>query len=136
MGNTQMGNGNRLMYERNDQADTVLRVQPKPQVTSAFHGVHVRLWTDYGQYYDYFLEHQLMIGRAEAGSIAEIQLPDAMVSQRHCRIYRQGEQILIQDLGSTNHTYLNGCRIEGTMPLTSGDTIKLGQTVFQFQYFV
>lgn len=64
-----------------------------------------------------------------------MQLNDPMVSNKHCLIYRKGEQVLIQDLGSTNHTYLNGCMLESPMPLSFGDNIKLGQSTLLFQYF-
>lgn len=137
VGDSQMVNGNRLMYERNDQTDTVVQAVPRSQVTSSFTGVNVRLFQmETGQCFDYYLDHQLTIGRAGASNMVDIPLNDVMVSQKHCCIYRQGEQIILQDLGSTNHTYLNGCQIEGAMPLTYGDMLKIGRSTFQFQYFV
>ncbi len=51
---------------------------------------------------------------------------DRDVSLRHARIRRDDDQVLIEDLGSTNGTYVNGVRIEGATALHDGDEIALG----------
>lgn len=138
VGDTQEDMSGRLMYGINDQSDTlVVSSAPRPQVTSDVNAVYVRLHQVVtGVDYDYMLVNQMMIGRFMQGSKAEIQINDARVSQRHCQIYRQGEQLYLQDLGSTNHTFLNGCMLEGAMPLAYGDMIQVGDSIFQFQCFV
>lgn len=135
VGENQWENADSLMYEQRDTEDTVFE-RPQSRVTSSLLGLYIRLSRpDTGQYWDYYLKHELILGRSGVNSEADIQIADAMVSGRHCRIYRQGEQVLIQDLGSKNHTWLNGCRIEGTMPLTCGDMLKIGESIFQVQYY-
>jgi pSer/pThr/pTyr-binding forkhead associated (FHA) protein len=58
------------------------------------------------------------------GRLAE----DAEISRRHARIARSGNGFLIEDLGSTNGTHLNGRRVEGTELLSVGDEIEVGGT--------
>jgi pSer/pThr/pTyr-binding forkhead associated (FHA) protein len=55
-------------------------------------------------------------------------LTDPRVSRMHCRLYAQGGLLLVQDLGSTAGTLLNGAAITRVMPLRRGDVLRLGQT--------
>ena len=60
---------------------------------------------------------------------ADILIPAAGVSRRHARIDRQGDQYLLQDLGSTNGTFVNDQRVYAGQILNTGDVIQLGQNV-------
>ncbi len=53
-----------------------------------------------------------------------------MVSWRHARLSREGGQVTIEDLGSTNGTFVNGQRITGTVAIEPGDVIGLGSYSF------
>ncbi|HXG65608.1 MAG TPA: FHA domain-containing protein, partial [Blastocatellia bacterium] len=72
------------------------------------------------------------------GIFPEIDLtvfdPETKVSRRHARIYRQGEQFVIEDLGSINGTVVNSIRLNRQSPrvLSAGDELKLGGTVLKF----
>ena len=66
------------------------------------------------------------IGR-EAGN--EIVLEDPQVSRRHATLTRQGATYLLEDIGSTNGTYVNGKRVTAPVLLSNGDTIGLADTV-------
>lgn len=82
----------------------------------------------------YFLEHQgaryhvgdseLSIGRALD---ATVPVDDAMVSRRHARVFRQGQDIVIEDLGSSNGTFVNAERLIGRRVLTRGDVVTVGE---------
>jgi hypothetical protein len=63
----------------------------------------------------------------------EIQLEDPFASARHARISRQGHVFVIEDLGSTNGTYLNDERLDGPQPLRPGDRIRIGDSEFAYQ---
>lgn len=63
----------------------------------------------------------------------EIQLEDPFASARHARISRQGYVLVIEDLGSTNGTYLNGEPLSGPQPLHPGDRIKIGDSEFCYR---
>ncbi len=115
--------------------ETTLRGGPRERVTSSFTFVYLRLTReDTGQCYEAYLEDQLEIGRwPDEHEAAGIHLDDPKVSKRHCMIYRRGEQLMLQDLGSTNHTYLNGCQLTGAMPLSHGDWIGIGSGNYLFE---
>ncbi len=66
------------------------------------------------------------IGR-EAGN--EIVIEDPQVSRRHATLTRQGATYLLEDIGSTNGTYVNGKRVTAPVLLSNGDTIGLADTV-------
>jgi serine/threonine-protein kinase len=82
-----------------------------------------------------------LIGRTDphTGIYPEVDLslfdPETKVSRRHARIYRQGQQFLIEDLSSVNGTTINGAiRLPPKQPrvLNSGDELKLGETTLKF----
>jgi FHA domain len=62
----------------------------------------------------------------------EIQIEDPFASSRHARITKQGHVLVIEDLGSTNGTYLNGSPLSGPQPLHPGDRIRIGDSEFSF----
>jgi hypothetical protein len=62
----------------------------------------------------------------------EIQLDDPFASSRHARIFREGHVFVIEDLGSTNGTYLNDEQLTGPQPLHPGDRIRIGDCEFSY----
>jgi predicted component of type VI protein secretion system len=69
---------------------------------------------------------ELSLGRDLSNDIV---ISDADVSRRHARLVQQGEGYLLEDLGSTNGTFINGSRVTAPQTLQSGDLIKLGEMV-------
>jgi hypothetical protein len=76
------------------------------------------------------LGNQLIIGREEG---LDITLQDPEASRRHVRISWQAGQFVIEDLGSTNGTFVNGVQITTPQILSPGDSIGIGQTALVFQ---
>ena len=76
------------------------------------------------------LGDELVIGRSDKSHIV---LDDTYVSQVHARIFAKDDKIMLEDLGSTNGTYLNRRRISGTTELHKGDQIKIGKTVLELR---
>jgi predicted component of type VI protein secretion system len=75
----------------------------------------------------YPLEAQeITIGR-ESNNIVAIN--DAQVSRRHARMELRGTAYVIQDLGSTNGTFVNGTRISGMQVLNPGDSVAFGEGI-------
>lgn len=68
------------------------------------------------------------LGRGEV----EIRLDDPFASSRHARISREGPVVVLEDLGSTNGTYLNEELVTGPQPLHSGDRIRIGDSEFSY----
>jgi hypothetical protein len=66
------------------------------------------------------------------GDQAEIRLDDPFASGRHARLARQGPVVVLEDLGSTNGTFLNEERVEGPQPLHQGDRVRIGDSEFTF----
>ena len=59
----------------------------------------------------------------------DIVLNDRETSRHHLRLMRAGDTLTIEDLGSTNGTFVNGKRVSGVTPLQNGDMVGLGETV-------
>jgi FHA domain len=63
----------------------------------------------------------------------DIVLPDPEVSRRHAAIRVDGASVAIEDLGSTNGTFVNDERISGTRELRDGDVVRFGNTVWRLR---
>jgi predicted component of type VI protein secretion system len=66
------------------------------------------------------------------GDQAEIRLEDPFASSRHARLVRQGGIVVLEDLGSTNGTYLNEELVSGPQPLHPGDRLRIGDSEFTY----
>src|SRR5687768_1590426 len=60
------------------------------------------------------------------GQDGDVRLDSPTVSHRHARVWAVGPEVLIQDAGSANGTFVNGRRVDGVQPLADGDEIRLG----------
>ena len=58
----------------------------------------------------------------------ELVISDEKVSRRHARLYTEGDQYVVEDLGSTNGTFINGARLSGPHLLRVGEQITFGET--------
>jgi hypothetical protein len=81
-----------------------------------------------GMIYD--IDGDLVLGRGER---AEIRLEDPFASSRHARIFSQGNAVVVEDLGSTNGTYLNEEVLQTPRPLHPGDRVRIGDSEFTFE---
>jgi pSer/pThr/pTyr-binding forkhead associated (FHA) protein len=72
----------------------------------------------------------LLIGR---GNDAAIRLDDDYVSTRHARIADSGEQWFVEDLGSTNGTYVGTTRITQPTALQLGTQVRIGKTILELR---
>ncbi len=66
------------------------------------------------------------------GDQAEIRLEDPFASSLHARLSRQGAVVVLEDLGSTNGTYLNEELVRGVQALYPGDRVRIGDSEFTF----
>lgn len=76
------------------------------------------------------LVEEVRIGRA---GNCQIVIGDTYASQQHARVYSSDGRFFVEDLGSTNGTYVNGRKISYPLELRHGDRIKIGKTVFEFR---
>ncbi|MGW6200184.1 FHA domain-containing protein FhaB/FipA [Kribbella sp. NPDC055110] len=70
-------------------------------------------------------EEPVIIGR---GSDCQIRLDDDYSSTRHARVFQSEGQWWVEDLGSTNGTYLDGQRVTRPVPAEIGGSIRIGRT--------
>ena len=90
------------------QFQFVMRSGPTPGATFALEG------------------DQLTIGRDSSNSVA---INDAEISRKHARLTFQGGKYVIEDLGSTNGTFVNGQRLVSAVVLKSGDVVSFGEQI-------
>jgi serine phosphatase RsbU (regulator of sigma subunit) len=72
---------------------------------------------------------RITLGRSARNDLC---IPDPFASRVHAEVRREGEEYYLQDLGSANGTLYNGGAVEGTVPLTSGGRIQIGETEIVF----
>jgi len=70
----------------------------------------------------------LVAGR---GDTADFALDDGFASERHARFDNTEGRLWVDDIGSTNGTFVNGERIAQRTPLTAGDTVRIGGTIME-----
>lgn len=63
----------------------------------------------------------------EAGN--DIAIEDTQISRHHARLSRQGNSFVVEDLGSTNGTFVNGRRVTGPVLLSNGDMLGFADTI-------
>jgi hypothetical protein len=70
------------------------------------------------------------MGRADS---AEIRVDDPFASSAHARIYPHGEFMYLEDMGSTNGTYLNGRQVKSAERLKMADVIRIGDSEYRYE---
>jgi pSer/pThr/pTyr-binding forkhead associated (FHA) protein len=70
----------------------------------------------------------VVIGRSAE---ADVVLQDPYASELHLRMSASNGRIVLQDLGSTNGTYVNGRRVTMPTPLNKGDAVQIGKTIME-----
>lgn len=76
------------------------------------------------------LDDELLIGRATK---CRVVITDPYASQVHARVFRRDGTIYIEDMGSTNGTYLNRKKVTSATPVSRGDKARIGKTELEFR---
>ena len=74
--------------------------------------------------------HGATLGRSDG---ADIRVDDPFASSAHARIFSRGEFMYVEDMGSTNGTYLNGRQIRGAERLKMADVIRIGDSEYRYE---
>lgn len=72
----------------------------------------------------------VLIGRSPTCTLV---IDDDYCSARHCRVFPDGGEWLVEDLGSTNGTFLDNQRVDDPMPFKRGDKLRLGATTLELR---
>ena len=75
-------------------------------------------------------DQPILIGRADDSTLV---LTDDFASSRHARLTNRGGQWYVEDLGSTNGTYLDQQRVQGPLLINPGQPIRIGQTALELR---
>lgn len=78
----------------------------------------------------YSLTDELTVGRAPG---CQIRLDETFVSQLHARVFKREDKYLVEDLGSTNGTYLNERKVAGPTTMSAGDRLQIGSIVLELK---
>lgn len=73
---------------------------------------------------------EMTIGRATGCAVS---IDDPLISQLHARLFRRDGQYFIEDLGSTNGTFLNRKKVGGPIPVAVNDRLSMGDTVIEIR---
>lgn len=76
------------------------------------------------------LGHEATIGRAPT---SDVRIDDPFASSAHARLFVRGEYMYIEDMGSTNGTYLNRRPLRRAERLGDGDTIRIGDSEYRYR---
>jgi hypothetical protein len=72
----------------------------------------------------------LVFGRSDA---ADVRVEDPFASSSHARIFDRGGAMYLEDMGSTNGTYLNGRQVKSAEHLNASDTIRIGDSEYRYE---
>ena len=74
---------------------------------------------------------EMTVGRAAGCGVS---LPDdTFISQLHARLFRRDGEVFVEDLGSTNGTYLNEKKVTSAVPVRKGDKVRFGRTTLELR---
>ena len=73
--------------------------------------------------------HELKVDKTTIGRVEDNTFPitEPSVSSHHCEVFLRGTDVVVNDLNSTNGTFINGEKITGEAPLKPGQILRLGQ---------
>jgi hypothetical protein len=106
---------------RDSHMDLRSGVAPRLEVVAA-------MGRDPGEEFD--LNGGITMGRAAS---ADLHIDDPFASAAHARIFPRGQFMYIEDMGSTNGTFLNGRQLRKPEQLRPADLIRIGDTEYRYQ---
>lgn len=79
--------------------------------------------------------HELKVDKTTIGRVDDNTFPiaESSVSSHHCEVYLRGDEVIVNDLNSTNGTFINGDKITGEAVLKPGQTLRLGQVELRLE---
>ena len=110
------------------------RLRDEPQRAGLMDGMDPRLQVIAALGHEAGTEFEIpegaLLGRSDS---ADINIDDPYASSAHARIFPRGDFMHVEDMGSTNGTYLNGRQLRGAERLKVADVIRIGDTEYRYQ---
>ena len=117
----------RRQERREERAEVRPPAQPRQRRRRQLYLKVVQPPEHVGRTYD--LDDELTIGRSPGCGVS---MPDDIyTSTLHARLFRRNDQLWVEDLGSTNGTFVNSEQIRAAVRLSRGDLLQIGSTVFE-----
>jgi hypothetical protein len=85
-----------------------------------------------GERIEKVISKYVVVGREEEKNSEDLCIIDRKLSRRHCCFHNDAGSIIISDMNSTNHTYVNGMEIQDRVMLQNGDLIRIGSCEYTF----
>ncbi len=126
------GAGGVVVRERGPVSDATSMYDAAAGLDQEAGGFDPRLLVERAPGHEAGTEYEIPDGATLGRGEVEIHIDDPFASSRHAQISRQGHVLVIEDLGSTNGTYLNDEAITGPQPLHPGDRIRIGDSEFSY----
>lgn len=124
----EMGGRGRLAGRASDRP--TVSTAPRPRSRRARGPLQVKVVAPFqGKGRTWEIGEELTVGRAAGCQISLAD--DTYVSQMHARLFVRDGELYVEDLGSTNGTYLNRKKLTCEMPVRRGDRIQVGKTVLE-----
>jgi hypothetical protein len=123
------GPGSRHLVTDGDGTTVHRAVDPLAQLDAPF---EPRLLVERAAGHESGVAYDLTDGATLGRGEVELKLDDPFASSHHAKISRQGRTLVIEDLGSTNGTFLNDTPLTGPQPLHDGDRIRIGDSEFSY----
>jgi len=121
-----------MLYEQEKTFNTII-FDAQPNQTGCASGYTlVNIVT--GEIYRGSLASISVVGRSLDDKQGGIEIQDKKLSRQHCRFYCSGSGVVIEDLNSTNHTFLNGQLLTAPSWIQPGDIVAIGNAEYVFQY--
>ena len=117
---------NSLAYEAFHENDSDRYIEP---IDLKDFTLELKVVGDFNQVYSCKFNLNCIIGRSSKSNLCLKVFSD--ISSSHCKVYLANNQFLIDDLDSTNGTFLNGAKVVQKCPISSGDELTLGANKFK-----
>ncbi len=133
-------NGKTAFKDDNTGSLDLLDFESKDQATVLLNGEQNVIWIsltdtqDSNTSYSFYLRDYVVVGREELKGVNGYCILDQKLSRRHCKFSTNADGVVwLEDLGSTNHTYVNGIQIKQKSHLEQGDKIIIGGSEYTFR---
>ena len=117
--------------DRSSPLEDTTRIAPAPEAAEGDQAAYLLVLAGSNVGAMYKIEQErLVMGR---GDRVDIRMVDEGLSREHARLLKESGRFVLEDLGSTNGTYLGQRKLDGPVPLEIGVPLRIGKTVLELR---